>query len=299
MGTANSEVRFAIAAKDGSPVSVYDVSGDAADKFLNIDNAVVGEEMSAGTLNPSFVQGDVLRIDIAGYSHDIDLYAMQEALGGSATPQDVADLINARFQDYDLRAEFNVTDNTAGAEQGRLVVYSPRGYDFTLSGANVSTGTSAAKPGVTDALWGTGTALSPDNRAGNPDRGAVYTQSTTIRTAANQEKSDFFGVMSNLSQTIRAENVTALSNFLLPQIEAFIDNLLKVRATEGALVKRYENDVTRYKQNETFLTEAHDRISVPNLDEAATQYAMMTAVYQASLAMIAQVIQPTLIDFLF
>jgi flagellin-like hook-associated protein FlgL len=243
---------------------------------------------------PAFTQGDILRVDVAGYTHDIDLYAMQRALGRAATPQDVADLINARFQDYDLRAEFNITDSSGAL--GRLVVYSPRGYDFTLTGVTDPAGSS---PDPMTALFGSAGALSPENRAGNPARGDVYTQSVTIRTAANQERTDFFGVMGNLSQTVRSENPQALSNFLLPQIDAFIDNLLKVRATEGALVKRYENDVIRFQQNETFLTEAHDRIMVPNLDEAATRYAMMTAVYQASLAMISQVIKPTLVDFLF
>jgi len=64
------------------------------------------------------------------------------------------------------------------------------------------------------------------------------------------------------------------------------------------LINRYENTQARLKQNNVNLTELQSKISDVDLAEAATQFQMAQAVYQASLAVIARIIQPTLVDFL-
>ena len=85
---------------------------------------------------------------------------------------------------------------------------------------------------------------------------------------------------------------------MISKVDAFMDNLLKKRTQEGALLKRYESDESRMKQNNTNITELYSKIGDIDLADAATQFAMAQSVYQASLAVMAKIVQPTLVDFL-
>ena len=284
--SAGDEVMFAICARDGSAVSIYDLSGSVASDGLRCDNAVKGTvDLTASW--PTFSNGDVLTINVAGYSHTIDLYAAQQSVV-SFTPQVLADLINSRFQDEDLRAEIN-TD-------GYMILYSPRGYKIEIDGTPVP---DAVNPLIdrnraTDLF---GTSLVNSKRGGAPN--SIYNQQNiTLRSGANTAQANFFDVLDNLSTTMEAENRQALSSYLLGQIDSFIDNLLKCMATQGALENRYTNNTYRFMSNNVTLTELWDNVAGIDLSKAATNFAMQQAMYQASLAVISQIIQPTLIDFL-
>ncbi|PKL03279.1 MAG: flagellar hook-associated protein FlgL, partial [Synergistetes bacterium HGW-Synergistetes-2] len=85
---------------------------------------------------------------------------------------------------------------------------------------------------------------------------------------------------------------------MLGQIDDFIDNLLRCRTSGGAILKRYENNQARFKQNNTYITELYSKVSDIDLAETSTNFAMAQAVYQSSLAVIAKIVQPTLVDFL-
>jgi flagellar hook-associated protein 3 FlgL len=111
-------------------------------------------------------------------------------------------------------------------------------------------------------------------------------------------QANFFDVLDNLSATMEAENRKALSESLLPQIDSFIDNLLKCMATEGALENRYTNNILRFQSNNTNLIDLWDNVAGIDLSKAATDMAMLSAMYQASLSVISRIIQPTLVDFL-
>lgn len=379
---AGDEVMFAISAKDGSPVSIYDLSGDTAQTFLAADNSVNGTVNLTVPANwPAFADDDVLKINVAGYSHTIDLFAMQKSAldkNGACTPQDLIDQINARFQDEDIRAELN--------EDGLMVLYSPRGYkievdcsganppnratdifgadvqvlagtgpadkpaasslplragetsSFTINGATITLGANdglneinrqleaafPAAPSITagfssegylmfkaspatpitvaDAggtvdLIGTTSLVATNAQRGGAPQG-INSQLNTVRSGPNTSQANFFDVIDNLSSTMEAENRKALSNFLLPQIDSFIDNLLKCRASEGALQNRYTSNISRFKTNEINLTEVYDSVVGVDLSKAATEFAMLKSMYDASLAVISQIVQPTLVDFL-
>ena len=66
----------------------------------------------------------------------------------------------------------------------------------------------------------------------------------------------------------------------------------------GALTNRYETSTTRMVSNNTSLTELNGEVIGIDLAEASMNCEMMSAVYEASLAMMARVVQPTLLDFL-
>jgi len=139
-----------------------------------------------------------------------------------------------------------------------------------------------------------GGTASSKNRGGSGPSNQVLAR----RTAANQNKTDFFGVLEDLSSAITSGDTVGISDSLLSKIDAFMDNLFKVRGRVGALQLRYETSRKRLQQNDVSLQELQSKISDTDLAEAVTRFQMAQAVYQASLATIARIIQPTLVDFL-
>ncbi len=269
---APSPVMLNLAAKDGSPISIFDVTGSAA-QDLNIDNAVRGDADVSGWVNA----GGILSISVDGYTHEIDLGAIFDT-GGTDIENAVA-AINARFQGQDVKAQ--LVDDAVTGEQ-YLVLTSPRGYAVEVGGA--------AQPLLTGTITGT------TSRAGSPS--ARYTQNVVVRTASDTMRTDFFGVLDNLVNSVAAEDREGLSNVMLGQIDDFIDNLLRCRTSGGAMLNRYENAQARFKQNNVYLTELYSKVSDVDMAEISTKFAMAQAVYQSSLAVIARIVQPTLVDFL-
>ncbi|EFQ23498.1 flagellin domain protein [Aminomonas paucivorans DSM 12260] len=276
------EVRLALAAKDGSPLSIYDVSGGAADTFRLRTALRSNVNVSGWTA----AAGDQLTLSVNGVTQTIDLFDENATppppppASVAANIDELAALINSRFQAQDLRAQ--VVD--AGAGDRRLVLSSPRGYQVTVEAA----GTTLANP------IGIAPGITSPNRGGE----GPFNQQVQVRTAANQKGQDFFGVLDDLIAAVKGEDRLGISNFLLGKVTAWGDNLLKCRTECGALVNRYENSESRLKENNLNLTELQSKISDVDLAEAATQFQMAQAVYQASLAVISKIVQPTLVDFL-
>lgn len=271
-----SFVRMSIATKDGSAVSLYDVTGSAA-QALTINTALRGEANAASGVWIPSGSGDSLTISVEGYAHSIDIDAC-------LTVEDVAKAINARFQGGDVQAEV-VQD---GPEK-HLVLWSPKGSIVTIDETRAGAGS-----GVFFAA-GSGTATSL-RRGSLPD--SPFNQNVVTRSAASREKTDFFGFLEDLTGAIRAEDRTGISDSMITKIDDFLDNLLKRRTQEGALLNRYQSDESRMKQNNTNITELYSKIGDIDLADAATQFAMAQSVYQASLAVMAKIVQPTLVDFL-
>ncbi|HPU77377.1 MAG TPA: flagellin, partial [Thermosynergistes sp.] len=257
----NSNVSLAIAAKDGSPLSIYDISGGNAEA-LEIDNSVRAELVS------SLPTSGTLDITVDGYTHKIDL-AQADLDSNGLTPEELVSVINARFQGQDVRAEL-----ASEGVNDYLVLFSPRGLTIEASGG---------------ALVG-GTASSVSRGGSGPSN-----QVLARRTAANQNETDFFGLLEDLSDAMRSGDITGISDSLLPKIDAFTDNLFKVRGRVGALQLRYETSRKRLQQNDVSLQELQSKISDTDLAEAITRFQMAQSVYQASLATIARIIQPTLV----
>ncbi|MDR1377753.1 MAG: flagellar hook-associated protein FlgL [Synergistaceae bacterium] len=288
---------ISIAAKDGSPVNVIDVKGSVAqDKLLlntSIQGAVPLVDASGIPSSWQTTQGaqppQTFSITVAGYTHTIDLTAMRDINGnGLLDGVDLVAEINARMQDYDVKAELN--------DEGRLVLWSPRGYTVAVLAQENGND-------ITNMFLGAATPSTP-YRGGydleNTSRTApgIYTQNVTVRGGANQTKQNFFGVLDDISTAVRAENRDGLSNKLLPMINNFIDGLLKVLSTNGALQARYEGNVQRMKANDLSMTETHDSLVAVDLADMSTQLMMAQAIYQASLGIMSYIVQPTLLDFL-
>jgi flagellar hook-associated protein 3 FlgL len=329
-GSAGQEGDYpivAVAAKDGSAVNIIDVKGTVAEKLM-LSTGIQGTETVAVYANRELdiTQGNgtwqipaggtpqTFNITVAGYTHTIDLTAMRDINGNNV--MDIEDLvaeINSRMQDDDVKAELN--------DDGKLVLWSPRGYSIQIGGVEDATdistkltsGAGSFTPGAPGVSGNPGT---PSSASVNAYRGgygldvsdaalregyskkSVYAQNVVTRSGANQTKQNFFGVLDDISAAVRAENRDGLSGKLLPQIEKAIDTLLRLTATSGALQSRYENNVSRMQMTGLSMTESHDELVGVELADISTELMMAQAIYQASLVVISYIIQPTLLDFL-
>jgi len=281
LAVSGGTVQMSIAAKDGSAVSALDVRGTVAADF-GFDTGLVGDNMLGWT--PS--ADDTLTITVNGASHTIDLWDGESAAAGPVvhSPEELADLINTRFQGQDIVAEVLVTKDASGNITGKqLAIWSPKGYTFEISGTG----------GIPmDIGFAQGQTSSSHGGSG------PYNQNIAIRTGNNQKQIDFFGVMDNLINTVEGGNVDGISDVMIGQLDNWMNTLLKNRALAGALINRYSMTESRLITNNTGYDEIRTNTVGIDLAEVITQYEMASGVYEASLAAIARIIQPSLLDFL-
>jgi flagellar hook-associated protein 3 FlgL len=202
---------IAIAARDGSAVNVIDVKGTVAEDKLLLSTGIQGKtsldswQIPQGSLPPQ-----TFSITVAGYTHTIDLTAMRDINGsGSMDAVDLVAEINARMQDYDVKAELN--------EEGRLVLWSPRGYSIEVAAHEIGTGTPPGTDAdITADFLGTGTSSATPYRGGyglddltaRGEYSGVYAQNVVTRSGANQAKQNFFGVLDDISAAARFSRAT-------------------------------------------------------------------------------------------
>ena len=245
-------------------------------------------------------RSNVFDITVGGYTHTIDLTAMRDTNGnGRMDVQDLVATINARMQDYDVRAELN--------KDGHLVLWSPRGYAVAAKASQLKADGSFDSD-ITDTFFGAGVSaktpyrggykLEDAARPGPNGENTMHTQNVTIRSGANQRKQDIFGVLDDVIAAVKSENRTAISDVMLPRIDRFIDNLLKVLSTNGALQNRYESNKARLVADDAQMTETLQDLVAIKPEEAMTELMMAKFMQEASLSVISQIIQPTLLNFL-
>ena len=299
---------ISIAAKDGSAVSMYDINGDAA-KEMNLDTGLVSKtvgdwnEVFSGLVPDGDGNSPTLSITVNGATLTIDLWDAnaQTALTPTGKPtvntvEELAEMINVRFQGQDIRAEV-LTDSSDGSK--RLALWSPKGYNFEITG----TGAYEDAAGLTLLPEALGfTPEPPGNVCKSNDRGLPgnqpFNQVVTQRTGNNTYDIDFFGVLDNLINTVEGGDVDGISDTMLSQLDNWLSTLLKCRATDGALINRYEAAVYRMTTNNTNYTDLYTQTVGVDLAETITDFEMASNIYQASLAAIARLLQPSLLDFL-
>ena len=294
---------LAIAAKDGSAVNVIDVKGTIAKKHLGLSTGIQGsKDVSGMEWSVGETEGSVFSITVAGYTHTIDMTAMRDVNGnGKMDAKDLVATINARMQDCDVRAELN--------DEGHLVLWSPRGYSIRAEVTKVKAdGTPMTTAGDRTAEFFGGAAnevatyyrggYKLDDPANARKPQGIFVQNTTNRSGANERMQNGYEMFGDVTAAVRAGNRTSLSEVMLPRIDAFIDNILSVLSSNGAMQNRYKANMDRLTTENTMLTEAHDELATVDPAEIATQLMMANYVYQSNLAVIAQLIQPSLLDFI-
>lgn len=284
--TPGANARISLTAKDGSAVNLFDITGTEASGTFFMDTAIRSTADISGWT--AAAPAGLLTFEVNGMEHSIDLDQMNATDG----PEELVCLINSRFQGMDVKAQ--LVD--AGAADQRLLLTSERGYGITITSA----------PAGLNMIQPPATAVDPSDPttyAETPNRGSSvtnspYGQNVTVRTHSEESPMDFFGLLDNLAASVRAEDREGISRSLLGNIDDYVDNLLKCRAQTGALIRRYDTSQERLTQNNTATEELRSKVADTDLAEAITRFTMAQSVYQASLSVIAKIVQPTLVDFL-
>ena len=256
-----------------------------------------------------------LSITVAGYTHTIDLTTIRDVTSDDKIKaDDIAEFVNARMQDEDVRAFVN--------DDKELVIYSPRGYSikaefFDSSDNDVTSDFFIGDNGYSYVLNRThyrggynleGKAYY-DSENDIAPRGVdiededlystgAHTQNATVRSGANTARQNGFGIINDAIAAIESGNRDDLLEKMLPRIDDFINNILSVMAEDGALQARYEYNSQRLISENSVMTDENDNLTAPDPADIITQLMMADYMYQANLAVIARLIQPSLLDFL-
>ena len=299
---------ISISSIDGSAVNVLDIKGHIAEDALGLSTGIQGRSGDTGSSvmdlewdieNENF-PATALNITVAGYTHTLDLTALRDVTNDNAIKaDDIAQFINARMQDEDVRAEINNDDE--------FVIYSPRGYSIEVEFVGGSDGTFLGDDVEGDPIGHTlyrgGYNLEGDATTRGVDVGDLYssgihTQNATIRSGANTMKQNGFGVINDIIAAVNSGNRDDLYDKMIPKIDNLINNILGVQAEGGALIARYNYNTDRLIQENSIMTEENDNLVTVDPVDAITQLYVADYMYQANLAVIARLIQPSLLDFL-
>ena len=310
---------ISISSVDGSAVNVLDVKGHIAQDALGLSTGIQTR------LNPAGDEGDetgirafkwdigndeaelpatTLTLTVAGYEHTIDLTAIRDVTFSDINSdylvdaRDVAEFINARMQDYDVKAEVN--------QDNELMIWSLRGYSVEMKFMKDDADVTAAFRGSeasarTYYRGGYNLEGSADTRgvdAGSFYGSGIHTQNATIRSGANTMRQNGFGVINDIVAAIEAGNRDDLSDKMLPRLDDFINNILSVMAEDGALQARYTYNTERLVTESAIMDEQYDNLVKIDPADAISQLMIADYMYQANLAVISRLIQPTLLDFL-
>lgn len=267
--------------------------------------------------NPVEFPAEKLNITVAGYTHTIDLTTIRDVTSDDEIKaDDIAQFINSRMQDEDVQAFIN--------DDNELVVYSPRGYSVKIEFLDGSDNDVTRKFMVEDvdddavyvlsrthyrggynlegkAYYDSGNSTEPrgvDLTGGDLYSTGAHTQNATVRSGANTARQNGFGVINDVMAAIESGNREDLLNKMLPRMDDFINNILSVMAEDGALQARYEYNNQRLITENSVMTEEKDTLTGADPADVITQLMMADYMYQANLAVIARLIQPSLLDFL-
>ena len=281
---------IALSSVDGSAVNVIDIQGTIANKVLGLSTCVQGEsDITTYEWNSSTVPAETLTIKVAGYEHTIDLTAMRDVNDdGIINYVELVEFVNARMQDYDVQATVN--------DDGKFTVWSPRGYNIEIEFGEVGTNYDFMGTAQASTYYRGGYAL--DVAASTRTATGIHNQNATIRSGSNTTTQNGFGTIDDITAAIKSGNIDDLENKMLPRIDAMLENLLGIMSEGGALQTRYTANMERLTTNELIMTEEYDDLVKADPADLITQMMMADYMYQSNLAIMARIIQPSLLDFL-
>ncbi|MCR4818999.1 MAG: flagellar hook-associated protein FlgL [Fretibacterium sp.] len=126
----------------------------------------------------------------------------------------------------------------------------------------------------------------------------IHGQNATIRSGSNTTRQNAFGMLDDVIAAVKSGNRDALAEKMLPRVDSFINNVLGVLSSNGALVNRYDANMARQTNESLIMTDEYDKLMRPDYSEVASQLMLANHIYNANLAVISRLIQPSLLDFL-
>lgn len=124
----------------------------------------------------------------------------------------------------------------------------------------------------------------------NVDGASVIGDGSTAGTLLN--------TLRQVSADLKANNISALGSTDLKAIDAAVDNVNTVRATVGARADRLQTALSRLQQLQESSTKLLSDTEDADMAQTITTFSQQQAVYQAALKAGANIIQPSLMDFL-
>ena len=301
-------------ASNGSALSVIDMRGHIAEDVLGISTGIQGRLNGDGTGNGAMAlewdlenrsfPAEQVNLTVNGVTHSVDLTQIGEFVTDKdVTTDDVVDYINYKMQDYDIRAAINA-DN-------EIVIYSPGGSPIKVKFLNNANEEFLGEDNYILSRTHYRGGYDLEGKAyydgENDPRGVdsdnlyssgMHTQNATIRSGANTARQNAFGTINDVIAAIKSGNRDDLQNKMLPRIDSMINDILAVMAEDGALQARYNYNTERLTTENAVMTEDYDNLMKIDPADAISQLMIADYMYQANLAVIARLIQPSLLDFL-
>lgn len=122
--------------------------------------------------------------------------------------------------------------------------------------------------------------------------------SEIVNADIDGENKDLGKLINNVLQAMKEGNTEALSNGFLADIDKHLDNVLRVRSGVGAVNNRLEAAESRNETENLNLTSLLSEKEDIDIVEKYMEYMVMSTVYMASLSVGANILQPSLLDFL-
>ena len=126
----------------------------------------------------------------------------------------------------------------------------------------------------------------------------IFLGDTDNDNAPNTPNVDIFATVLDLRNRLRDGTITDPASTVLDDLDAALAQVLRTRGTLGATLNRL--DMTAAQLGSLEVTLEIERSSIEDLDiiEASTRLQSRETTFQASLAVTARVIQPSLLNFL-
>lgn len=122
--------------------------------------------------------------------------------------------------------------------------------------------------------------------------GITFTEGASL---GNEEIGSLF---KNISEALDSGNTEDLSGKLLGDIDKHLDNTIRFRSKMGAVYNRLESAKERNAAENLSMTELLSKSEDIDLAEKMMEFSTMRTVYQASLQTGAQILQPSLLDYI-
>ncbi len=120
----------------------------------------------------------------------------------------------------------------------------------------------------------------------------------TVTNEIIGENADIGFLFKEISKALDSGNTEDLSGKLLGDIDKHLDNTIRFRSKMGAVYNRLESAKERNAAENLSMTELLSKSEDIDLAEKMMEFSTMRTVYQASLQTGAQILQPSLLDYI-
>jgi len=188
--------------------------------------------------------------------------------------EELADVLNTNFDGRYIFAGQKTTSKPFSVDGGVLTYITANGADKNIS--------REISKGVTIELVTDGSKI-------------TYASGTTV---GNEDLGKLLDNISKALEGSTADDLFNLSGDFLGDIDKHIDNVLQVRSKVGAIHNRLEAAEARNESENLNLNSLLSKREDIDVAEKYMEYSVMKTVYQASLSVGAQILQPSLLDYL-